>query len=173
MHRISRRGVQDLCRPVLGVPISLGAIQRLIDRTSLAIVPHDAAIARLARKARVGYVDETPWYCRHALQWLWTMVTDTVAVRLAAVEIAGEVDAQVVASPFPDHYGIADGADSLVDGGCGSGPVGVVERGPARMRSKASSRVPRRASRPQWGYPIRRGPDLQGATWYSFRSVGA
>ena len=80
MHRISRRGVQDFCRSVLGVPISLGAIQRLIDRTSLAIVPHDAAIARLARKARVGYVDETPWYCRHALQWLWSMVTDTVAL---------------------------------------------------------------------------------------------
>ena len=80
MHRLSRRGVQDLCRSVLGVPISLGAIQRLIDRTSLAIVPHDAAIARLARKARVGYVDETPWYCRHTLQWLWSMVTDTVAL---------------------------------------------------------------------------------------------
>ena len=80
LHRISRRGVQDFCRSVLGVPISLGAIQRLIDRTSLAIVPHDAAIARLARKARVGYVDETPWYCRHTLQWLWSMVTDTVAL---------------------------------------------------------------------------------------------
>ena len=49
-------------------------------RTSLAIVPHDAAIARLARKAPVGYVDETPWYCGHALQWLWSMVTDTVAL---------------------------------------------------------------------------------------------
>ena len=57
MHRTSRRGVQDFCRSVLGMSISLGAIQRLIDRTSLAIVPHDAAIARLARKARVGYVD--------------------------------------------------------------------------------------------------------------------
>jgi transposase len=63
MHRTSRRGVQDFCRSVLGMSISLGAIQRLIDRTSLAIVPHDAAIARLARKAPVGYVDETPWYC--------------------------------------------------------------------------------------------------------------
>ena len=80
MHRISRRGVQDFCRSVLRVSISLGAIQRLIDRTSLAIVPHDTAIARLARKARAGYVDETPWYCRHALQWLWGLVTDSVAL---------------------------------------------------------------------------------------------
>ncbi len=80
MQRISRRGVQDFCRSVLGVPISLGAIQRLIDRTSLAIAPHDEAIATLARQARVGYVDETPGYCRHALQWLWSMVTDTVTL---------------------------------------------------------------------------------------------
>ncbi len=80
MQRISRRGVQDFCRSVLGVPISLGAIQRLIDRTSLAIAPHDEAIATLARQARVGYVDETPWYCRQALQWLWSMVTDTVTL---------------------------------------------------------------------------------------------
>ena len=28
----------------------------------------------------MGYVDETPWYCGHALQWLWSMVTDTVAL---------------------------------------------------------------------------------------------
>ena len=68
----------------------MGAIQRLIDRTSLAIVPHDAAIARLARKAPVGYVDETPWYCGHALQWLWSMVTDTVALyRIHAKRFAG------------------------------------------------------------------------------------
>ena len=26
MHRISRRGVQELCRSVLGVPISLGSV---------------------------------------------------------------------------------------------------------------------------------------------------
>ena len=51
-----------------------------LERTSLAIVPHDAALARLARKAPVGYVDETPWYCGHALQWLWSMVTDTVVL---------------------------------------------------------------------------------------------
>ena len=80
MHRMSRRGVQDLCRSVLGIPLSLGAIQRLIDRTSLAIMPHDEAIARLARKAPVGYVDETPWYCLHALHWLWSLATDTVTL---------------------------------------------------------------------------------------------
>jgi transposase len=82
MHRTSRRLIQDFCRSVLHLPISLGAVQKLIDRTSQAIVPHYEAIATLARHATVGYIDETPWYCRHALYWLWTLTTDTVSLYL-------------------------------------------------------------------------------------------
>jgi len=82
MHRSSRRLIQDFCHSVLPLPISLGAVQKVIDRASHAIVPHYAAIAALARRANVGYIDETPWYCQNALQWLWTMTTDTVALYL-------------------------------------------------------------------------------------------
>ena len=73
MHRPSRRLVQDFCHSVLHLPISLGAIQKVIDRASQALVPHYEAIATLARHAPVGYIDETPWYCHNTLQWLWTM----------------------------------------------------------------------------------------------------
>jgi transposase len=72
--------VQDFCASVLHIPISLGAVQKLIDRASHAIVPHYEAIAALARHAPVGDIDETPWYCCHTLQWLWTMTTATVAL---------------------------------------------------------------------------------------------
>ena len=82
MHRTSRRLVQDFCHSVLPLPISLGAIQKVIDRASQALVPHYEAIATLARQAMVGYIDETPWYCHNTLQWLWTMATDTVALYL-------------------------------------------------------------------------------------------
>jgi transposase len=60
----------DFCHTVLNIPVSLGAVQKLIDRVSSAILPHYEAIATLARQARVGYIDETPWYCQHALNWL-------------------------------------------------------------------------------------------------------
>lgn len=66
MQGTSRRLIQDFCHSVLSVPISLGAIQKLIDRTSHAIAPHYEAIARLARQASVGYIDETPWDCQNA-----------------------------------------------------------------------------------------------------------
>jgi transposase len=82
MHRSSRRLIQDFCHSVLHIPMSLGAVQKVIDRASHAIMPHDEAIATLARQANVGYLDETPWYCHNTLQWLWTMTTDTVALSL-------------------------------------------------------------------------------------------
>ena len=44
-----RRMVQTFCSSVLGVPISLGAIQKVLDRVSQAINPHYTSIATLRR----------------------------------------------------------------------------------------------------------------------------
>lgn len=82
MHGTSRRLLQDFCHSVLHMPISLGAIQKVVDRVSCAISPHYEAIAELARNATVGYIDETPWFCQRTLQWLWTMTTKTVSLFL-------------------------------------------------------------------------------------------
>jgi transposase len=82
MPRTPWRLVQDFCHSVLQIPISLGAVQKMLTRVAQALVPHDEAIATVARQARVGYIDETPWYCRNAVQWLWTLTTETVALSL-------------------------------------------------------------------------------------------
>jgi transposase len=79
MHRTSWRLIQDFCHSVFNLPISLGAVQKVIHRVSQALVPHHEAMATLAHQAPVGYIDETPWYCHNALPWLWIMATDTVA----------------------------------------------------------------------------------------------
>lgn len=78
-QRSSRRAVQDFCRSVLGIPISVGAVQRCVDRVSQAILPHYEAIAARARSSRVNHLDETPWYQHGVLAWLWVMVNHTVA----------------------------------------------------------------------------------------------
>ena len=41
----SRRMVHTFCASVLGVPISLGAIQKVLDRVTQAIEPYYAVIA--------------------------------------------------------------------------------------------------------------------------------
>jgi transposase len=74
-----RRIVQSFCASVLGVPISLGAIQKVLDRVTLALDPYYTSIATQARQAPVNYIDETPWYCANALEWLWVMASEQVA----------------------------------------------------------------------------------------------
>jgi transposase len=76
----SRSAVQEFCTSVLGVPISRGAIQRVVDRVSEAITPHYEAIAGKARSTQVNDIDETAWYQHGVLAWLWVMANTTVAL---------------------------------------------------------------------------------------------
>jgi len=78
-HGNSRGSVQTFFQSVLGVSISRGALQRAIDRTSEAINPLYDAIGQAARQAKVNYIDETPWYQKGLLMWLWVMVNPHVA----------------------------------------------------------------------------------------------
>lgn len=78
-HGASRLTVQDFCQSVLGLSISTGGIQRIIDRSSAAIKPIYNAIANQARKQDVNGIDETSWFKCGKLQWLWTMVNPIVA----------------------------------------------------------------------------------------------
>jgi len=78
----ARRMVQSFCASVLQVPISLGAIQKVLERVTQAIEPHYAAIATQVRHAGVNYIDETSWFLSNTLQWLWVMVSDTAAFYL-------------------------------------------------------------------------------------------
>ena len=75
----SRSAVQGLCASVFGIPLSTGAIQKLVDRVSAAIVPHYMAIGEVARTALVNYIDETSWLMHGERHWLWVMANPEVA----------------------------------------------------------------------------------------------
>ena len=78
-HGASRQSVQDFCQSVLGIPISIGGIQRIIDRSSEALEPVYDEIGKQARQAKVNHIDETSWFQSGKLNWLWTMVNHAVA----------------------------------------------------------------------------------------------
>lgn len=75
----SRTTIQEFCASVLGIHISLGAIQKVIDRVSSAIVPHYDEIGKVARQSEVNHIDETSFSKKEVLQWLWVMANSTVA----------------------------------------------------------------------------------------------
>lgn len=74
----SRGWVQSFCLSFLGVPISRGAVQRCLDRVSEALIPHYEQISELARKVKVNFIDETPWFQNGTLMWLWVMANHRV-----------------------------------------------------------------------------------------------
>jgi len=78
-HGSSRSVILSFCASVLDFKISKGAIQKVIDRVCEAIRPHYEAIARVARKSKVNYIDETSWFTGGILMWLWAMVSTKVA----------------------------------------------------------------------------------------------
>ncbi|MBI4777046.1 MAG: IS66 family transposase [Deltaproteobacteria bacterium] len=75
----SRESVQEFLKSVLGISISIGAIQKVLDRTSKALKPVYEHIGRAARAAEVNHIDETSWFVTGKLHWLWAMVNATVA----------------------------------------------------------------------------------------------
>src|SRR5262245_6379002 len=75
----SRSAVQDLCTSVFGIPLSKGAIQKMVDRVSEAIMPHYTAIGEVARTSLVNYIDETSWLTSGDRGWVWVMANPHVA----------------------------------------------------------------------------------------------
>ncbi|WP_290895650.1 IS66 family transposase [Hoeflea sp.] len=75
----SRETIQTFLSSVLGIAISQGGIQKVIDRVSQAIEPHYEAIKEIARSSPINHLDETPWYNGGKLRWLWVMANQAVA----------------------------------------------------------------------------------------------
>jgi transposase len=82
MQAVSRKSVQQFLSSVLGISISTGALQKVIDRVSEAIEPAYERIGQVAHEDSVGYIDETSWFKAGKLHWLWVMVTASVALYL-------------------------------------------------------------------------------------------
>src|SRR5262249_59721038 len=77
MHRTSWRLVQDFCHSVFNIPVSLGAVQKVIQRVSQALVPLYEAIATVAHQAPAVSMYKQQCYCHSACQWLRIKATST------------------------------------------------------------------------------------------------
>ena len=54
-------------------------MQKMADRVSEAILPHDRALGEVARTSLVNDIDETSWRMHGDRHWLWVMATPAVA----------------------------------------------------------------------------------------------
>jgi hypothetical protein len=86
-QRSSRSAVQAFCRSILGLAISRGAMQRVVDRVLAAIHPQYERLAEVARQSRGTHVDETTWSHQGILAWLWVRVHTTGAFFRVTVQV--------------------------------------------------------------------------------------
>lgn len=108
MDGSSRGTVRKFIRSVLGVHISAGAVQKIIDRASAAVAPHYEAIRAAVASEDVGHVDETAWKTGGKLRWLWVMANRNAAFFMihpqrsaeAFVELTGAWDGILVSDGY-------------------------------------------------------------------------
>lgn len=78
--RLSRQKIQEFLGDWLGLELGTASIDRCIREFGLACQPVVEALIQEVRSAEVVHLDETPWYQRGALLWLWVAVSADAVV---------------------------------------------------------------------------------------------
>jgi IS1 family transposase len=78
--RLSRRKIQEFLRDWLNLELSAATIERCVHEFGLASEPVVERLVEDVRAAQIVHLDETPWYQRGALLWMWVAVTATTIV---------------------------------------------------------------------------------------------
>ena len=79
-YRLSRPKIQEFLQEWAGVELSTGTIDRCIREVGIACVPVVEELVKELQAAKVIHIDETPWYEKGKLCWLWVAITTTIAV---------------------------------------------------------------------------------------------
>jgi hypothetical protein len=78
--RLSRSKIQEFLRDWLGLQLGTATIERCIHEFGLASEPVVEQLIQDVRAAEIVHVDETPWYQKGELRWMWVLVTATTTV---------------------------------------------------------------------------------------------
>jgi transposase len=74
-QHVGARGLEEVARVLLGVPVSLGTLLRLQSQMALALQAPAQALAREVADAPAKHVDETGWKNAGQRRWLWVAAT--------------------------------------------------------------------------------------------------
>lgn len=100
VHRITRRGCQELARTLLGVDISLGSVCKLHEEVSKALEPCCEEIKQALPKQDILNVDETGWKSMGKGIWLWVFVAPAMTFFTLAASRGAKVLKGVLGDVF-------------------------------------------------------------------------
>lgn len=79
-YRMSRTKIQEFLLDWTNTELSIGTIDRCIREVGIACVPVVEELVEQLQQADILHLDETHWYIRGKLHWLWVAVTTKTAV---------------------------------------------------------------------------------------------
>jgi transposase len=79
-YRLSRGLVEEFLHDWLGLDLAKGTICRCIREVGLACEPVADELLTEIRSSQILHLDETPWYQKGAMRWLWVVTNATSAV---------------------------------------------------------------------------------------------
>jgi IS1 family transposase len=93
--RLSRRKIQEFLRDWLNLELAVATIERCVHEFGLASEPVVERLIEDVRAAQIVHLDETPWYQRGVLLWMWVAVTATTIVYRIGSRRKGELTALI------------------------------------------------------------------------------
>ena len=78
--RLSRSKIQEFLGDWLGLELGTATIERCIHEFGRASEPVVEQLIEEVRAAEIVHIDETPWYQKGDLRWMWVLVTATTTV---------------------------------------------------------------------------------------------
>lgn len=79
-YRMSRTKIQEFLKDWTNTELSIGTIDRCIREAGIACMPVVEELVLQLQQAELLHLDETHWYVRGKLHWLWVAVTTKTAV---------------------------------------------------------------------------------------------
>ena len=98
--RIPRRGVEELLQTVLGIEISLGSTQKLVEETSEALAAACQELERQLPQEPVLNSDETGWRSMGERRWLWALVAGSFVFFTVAASRSSQVLVHLLGTVF-------------------------------------------------------------------------
>jgi transposase len=79
-NRVSRRDISELAADLFGLPLSVGAVDAILQRAAAALArPHEQLVEKVLASSAIN-IDETGWFTAHEQRTLWTAVTPEAAI---------------------------------------------------------------------------------------------
>ena len=99
--RIPRRGVEQLLATALGIEISVGSTQKLIEESSEALAATCQELERQLPQEPVLNSDETGWRSMGERRWLWALVAARFVFFTVAASRSSQVLIHLLGTVFP------------------------------------------------------------------------